>query len=54
MTEYRAVEFISGMITGTTGAKNVQKVLAQNEGWIPILFCDGPHMLAPVMVFKKD
>ncbi len=55
-TEYhdQAVDFLSGMMTKSTGAKNIIKVLAEHPGWELILFCDGPHMLGPVLILRKQ
>jgi hypothetical protein len=54
MVDYRAVDFMSGMVDGTMTAKNVERVLSENPGWDPVLFCDGPHTLAPILILRKS
>ncbi len=53
LVEYRAVDFLGGMLAKATGAASVTKVLSQNQGFKPILFCDGPHMLGPVLILER-
>lgn len=51
--ECKAVDFLGGMLAKATSAANVNKILAQNPGWSPVLFCDGPHMLGPVLILAR-
>lgn len=51
--EYRAVDFLSGMVAASTKAANIIKVLQEHPGFEPILFCDGPHMLGPVLILRR-
>ncbi len=53
LVQYKAVDFPSGMVTKTTSARSVIKALQEHPGWQPILFCDGPHMLGPVLVLAR-
>ena len=52
MNQFKAVDFPSGMIARATTAKNLNKAFEENRGWDPVIFCDGPHMLGPVLILK--
>ena len=53
LVEYKAIDFLGGMLAKATGAASVNKVLRENQGWNPVLFCDGPHMLGPVLILAR-
>jgi len=52
MNQYKAIDFPSGMLAKATAAKSFNKAFEENPGWDPVIFCDGPHMLGPVLVLK--
>ena len=51
--EYKAVDFPSGMLAKAGNAEAVNRILAQNPGWDPVLFLDGPHMQGPVLILGR-
>lgn len=51
--EYKAVDFPSGILAKAGSAEGVNRILAQNPGWTPVLFLDGPHMQAPVLILGR-
>lgn len=51
--EYKAVDFPSGVIGKVGNAEGVNRILAQNPGWDPVLFVDGPHMAGPVLILGR-
>ena len=52
MNLYKAIDFPSGMIARATTAKSINKAFEENPNWDPVIFCDGPHMLGPVLILK--
>jgi hypothetical protein len=52
MSEYKAIDFPSGMLASATAAKNINRALAENPGWEPFLMCDGPHLLGPILILR--
>ena len=52
MDQFKAIDFPSGMIARATTAKSLNKAFEENRGWDPVIFCDGPHMLGPVLILK--
>ena len=52
--DYKAIDFLSGMLAGATSSKNIDKVLDANSEWEPFLFCDGPHLLGPILILRKE
>jgi hypothetical protein len=51
--DYKAIDFLSGMLAGATTSKNINKALETNADWEPFLFCDGPHLLGPILILRK-
>jgi len=52
--DYKAIDFLSGMLAKSTTSKNVNKALDENPDWEPHLFCDGPHLLGPILILRKQ
>jgi len=52
MNQFKAIDFPSGMIARATTAKSLNKAFEESRGWDPVIFCDGPHMLGPVLILK--
>lgn len=52
--DYKAIDFLSGMLAEATSSKNIDKVLDANSEWEPFLFCDGPHLLGPILILRKE
>jgi len=51
--DYRAIDFLSRMLAGATSSKNINRALEENSDWEPFLFCEGPHLLGPVLILPK-
>ena len=51
--DYKAIDFLSGMLAGATASKNINRALEENSEWEPFLFCDGPHLLGPILILRK-
>ena len=52
--DYKAIDFLSGMLAGATASKNINRALEENSDWEPFLFPDGPHLLGPILILRKE